>query len=97
MGPSTKCFCDHLFKYHNTLNGKLKCTQAGCKCLDFLYLPIYGSQDLKCNCKHSYQLHDPSKKNCKSCPCKAFGSNWSCTCGQKFDEHKTISETKEVK
>lgn len=91
VGPSTKCFCDHLFKYHTTTGGKLKCSQAGCKCGDFCYIPIYGSQDLKCNCKHSYQQHDVGKRNCKACPCKLFSSNWSCSCGMKFDDHKTIS------
>lgn len=91
VGPSTKCFCDHLFKYHTTTGNKLKCSQAGCKCADFAYIPIYGSQDLKCNCKHSYQQHDVAKKNCKACPCKLFASNWSCSCGMKFDDHKTVS------
>lgn len=70
----------------------MKCKTAGCKCLDFQYLPIYGSQDFKCSCKHSYQVHDPSKRACKSCPCKQFVSNYSCSCGQKYGQHSTVSE-----
>lgn len=60
VGPSSKCFCDHLYKNHDFLegaNGKVKCKYSGCKCADFNYLPIYGSQDFKCTCKHSYQNH----------------------------------------
>ena len=94
VGPSSKCFCDHLYKYHDpTANPKkVPCKQAGCKCLDFSYIPVHGSQDLKCTCKHSYQAHDPAKKTCKSCPCKAFKSNWTCTCGNGYQTHQTVSE-----
>ncbi len=94
VGPSTKCFCDHLYKAHDYLsgtNGKIKCKTQGCKCNDFYYIPIYGSQDFKCACKHSYQQHDIVKKSCKTCPCKSFTSSWACPCGSKFSDHKTIS------
>jgi hypothetical protein len=68
---------------------------SGCKCADYTYIPIYGSQDFKCSCKHSYQTHDIVKKNCKQCACKCFVSTWSCTCGMLFKDHKTISERKQ--
>lgn len=100
VGPSSKCFCDHPYKSHNFLEGtggKVKCKTPACKCADFYYIPIYGSQDFKCSCKHSYQQHDVGKKNCKSCPCKAFTSSWSCTCGFKFGDHKTVHDNKEAK
>lgn len=87
IGPSSKCFCDHPYKTHDFLEGtkeKVKCKSPGCKCSNFYYIPIYGSQDFKCACKHSYQNHDPNKKNCTSCQCKSFASSWSCTCGFKF-------------
>lgn len=95
VGPSSKCFCDHPYKSHDFLSGtnnKVKCKVAGCKCLDFKYIPIHGSQDFKCSCKHSYQTHDLVKFNCKSCPCKMFTIGWSCTCGFKFGQHKTVHE-----
>ncbi len=100
VGPSTKCFCDHLYKGHDYLegkNGKIKCKTVGCKCANFEYIPIHGSQDFKCTCKHSYQNHDLAKKSCKNCQCKNFQSTWGCPCGQKYSSHKSISEKKEAK
>jgi hypothetical protein len=87
IGPSSKCFCDHPYKSHDYLEGtggKAKCKASGCKCLNFNYIPIHGSQDFKCACKHSYQGHDKNKKNCSQCPCKTFTTSWSCTCGFKY-------------
>ena len=52
---------------------------------------------MKCVCKHSYQVHDVSKKTCKSCPCKKFVGNWTCTCGEKYQSHVTVSEGKKEK
>lgn len=95
VGLSSKCFCDHPHKMHDYLdapNGKVKCKSAGCKCLNFSYIPIHGSMDFKCGCKHSYMSHDVTKRNCKQCPCKVFASSFSCTCGFKFGEHKTVHE-----
>lgn len=77
--------------------GKVKCKAANCKCLNFGYLPIHGSQDFKCSCKHSYQHHDPNKKTCAQCPCKGFTISWSCTCGFKYGEHKTVHDKQEAK
>ena len=55
IGPSSKCFCDHTYKNHDFIQGgKVKCKTLGCKCPDYYYIPIYGSQDFKCTCKHSY-------------------------------------------
>ena len=88
IGPSSKCFCDHPYKLHdylNSTNGKVKCKNPGCKCINYSYIPIHGSQDFKCACKHSYQVHDLVKKTCNSCACKGFTSSWSCTCGFKFN------------
>ncbi len=65
--------------------------------MNYYYIPIYGSQDFKCACKHSYQNHDASKKSCTNCQCKAFASSWGCTCGYKFGDHKTVSEYREEK
>ena len=98
IGPSSKCFCDHRFKEHNTLfNPKAK-TQGSCKsckCPSFNYIPIYGSQDFKCGCKHSYLDHDKNAKKCLKCKCTCFSSSWSCSCGYKYMDHTTIFETRE--
>lgn len=42
----------------NVPNGKVKCKSTGCKCPTYTYIPVQGSQDFKCSCKHSYQQHD---------------------------------------
>ena len=100
IGLSSKCFCDHPYKSHDYLDstsGKVKCKQAGCKCSNFMYIPIHGSQDFKCNCKHSYLKHDVNKKSCTQCTCKDFGSSFSCTCGYKYADHKTVHEKQEKK
>lgn len=100
IATSSKCFCDHPYKNHDYLegiNGKVKCKYAGCKCMNYYYIPVYGSQDFKCSCKHSYQAHDVNKKNCKTCACKNFISTWGCSCGLKFGEHKTVSEHRKEK
>ena len=80
-----------------TSTGKVKCKQAGCKCSNYSYIPIHGSQDFKCGCKHSYMSHDVLKKSCKECNCKTFNAHWSCTCGFKYPDHKTVHQGKEKK
>lgn len=98
IGPASKCFCDHRLKDHNYLSPGstkgVKCSQCNCKC--FLYLPTKGSQDLKCNCKHSYRDHDCNTKKCRDARCKTcsgFRSSWGCGCGDTFDNHRTVFET----
>jgi Protein FAM221A/B len=98
VGPSSKCFCDHRYKEHNTLlnsKSKVQGSCKGCKCPSFNYIPIYGSQDLKCGCKHSYLDHDKVSKKCQKCKCLGFTCSWSCTCGYKYIEHTTVFETRE--
>jgi len=60
IGPATKCFCDHRYKEHNYLkpeNKIIKCEVNKCACKHFYYVPIHGSQDFRCLCKHSYRDH----------------------------------------
>ena len=75
----------------------MNCKQAGCKCLDFQYIPIHGSQDFKCSCKQSYLKHDVNKKTCAQSNCKGFATSWSCTCGYKFMDHQTVHDKQEQK
>eukprot|EP00826_Nyctotherus_ovalis_P012798 TRINITY_DN1340_c0_g1_i20.p1 TRINITY_DN1340_c0_g1~~TRINITY_DN1340_c0_g1_i20.p1 ORF type:complete len:286 (-),score=74.43 TRINITY_DN1340_c0_g1_i20:47-904(-) len=100
VGPSSSCFCGHRYRDHNFDNVKTKevhCKDKKCACRLFSYVPIYGSADLKCLCKHSYMQHDPRTKKCKTakCTCSKFISNHSCSCGQRYPEHTTVFESRE--
>ncbi|EGR28488.1 hypothetical protein IMG5_174420 [Ichthyophthirius multifiliis] len=100
VGPQSKCFCDHRFKDHEYLQPKDKsnvnCREGGCKCKCFQYVPIYGSQDFKCSCKHSYLDHQNLKKTCSKCKaCSQFTSTLACSCGQKYSDHITVFETRQ--
>ena len=67
IGPSSSCFCGHRYKEHNfddIKTRKLFCKDKKCKCPLFSYVPVFGSSDLKCFCKHSYTDHDPVTKKC---------------------------------
>jgi len=102
VGPSSLCFCNHRQRDHDTLNpidsesGKLvPCKAPGCKCRCFDYIPVHGSGDLKCLCKHSYEDHGVLTKKCRVCKkaCPKFNCKWSCSCGQQLDQHQTVIES----
>jgi hypothetical protein len=99
IGPESMCFCGHRYKNHNFDNVKTKkvnCKTTKCKCPMFNYVPVYGSNDVKCLCKHSYTLHDPITKKCSKCKtCKEFGSKFTCNCTNTYDDHATTIETRE--
>jgi len=99
IGPESMCFCGHRFKNHNFDNVKTKkvnCKQPKCKCPLYEYVPVYGSNDVKCLCKHSYSLHDNITRKCTKCDtCKKFGSKFTCNCTPTYDDHKTIIENRE--
>eukprot|EP01083_Nonionella_stella_P315425 1139333_1 len=103
VGPSSKCFCGHKFRDHDSCNKqkKIHCKMGKCKCKCFEYIPIRGSQDLKCHCKHSYKLHNISTRKCYKrhpvkgiCSCHGFISSFGCACGQTFSSHRTLFETR---
>jgi len=74
------------------------CKIKGCPCPSYYYIPVHGSQDFKCLCKHSYTEHDPITKKCTKgrCGCNVrFASSWACSCHLKFSEHHTVFETKD--
>lgn len=100
IGPESMCFCGHRFKMHNFDNVKTKkvdCKDSKCKCRLYEYVPVHGSNDVKCLCKHSYSLHDNIKRHCTKpgCTCNQFGSKFTCNCGTPFDDHVTTIETRE--
>lgn len=100
IGPESMCFCGHRYKMHNFDNvttKKVNCKDKKCKCPLFEYIPVHGSNDIKCLCKHSYSLHDNTKRNCTKpgCNCNEFGSKFTCNCSYTYDDHMTTIETRE--
>jgi len=99
IGPFSKCFCNHRYKDHSTDNKqkKVPCKVPKCKCREFNYVPIYGSNDLKCLCKHSFREHDPLQKACtrRACRCQGFSSTHSCSCSRHYNDHETRFYTKD--
>ena len=93
IGPASMCFCGHRFKEHEYINPKNKkvvCRKPKCTCPCFNHVPVFGSNDFKCLCKHSHTEHDPITKKCTRgmCGCNVrFASTYTCSCGSKFGEH----------
>ena len=68
IGPSSQCFCTHRYRQHATDNWETRevhCKVAGCECRVFEYLPIRGSQEARCHCKHAHDQHSPRTKRCR--------------------------------
>ena len=98
IGPESMCFCGHRYKGHNfdnVKNKKVNCKTTKCKCALFDYVPVYGSNDVKCLCKHSYNIHDVLTRKCGKCTCGHFGSKFTCNCTYPYDDHMTVIETRE--
>ncbi|CAH1797729.1 unnamed protein product [Owenia fusiformis] len=107
IGPETPCFCTHRYKQHKTDFESvplqrplhLPCKVKGCKCVGYHYVPLNGSQPIRCRCKHFADEHLAGKPNkCRkavSCMCDGFYSSFTCGCGNPTYSHKTIVETKE--
>ena len=109
IGPASQCFCGHRYKDHfcdNIGTREIYCRsqkEGGkkCPCKMFDYIPVFGSQDLKCLCKHSCKEHNPNGArkcgrgpNCKG-GCMGFTSKHHCSCGLTFNEHQTVFESRE--
>ncbi|XP_026192476.1 protein FAM221A [Cyclospora cayetanensis] len=45
----------------------VKCLVPGCSCPHYSFLPIQGSGDLRCRCKHSYRDHHAVTRRCLKC------------------------------
>ena len=101
VGPFSTCFCNHRYRQHQTDDNvktkRVPCKVAKCKCRQFSYVPVYGSNDLKCLCKHSFREHDAHSKVCerKGCKCTGFSSTHSCSCSLHYNVHTTVFDTKE--
>lgn len=100
VGPSSSCFCGHRFRQHATdnTNKNIFCKTQGCPCTLFSYIPVRGTQDVKCTCKHSYDVHGVTgKRRCKQpgCMCGGFHTSISCSCRDQYGAHQTVFETRE--
>ncbi|XP_068188999.1 protein FAM221A isoform X4 [Antennarius striatus] len=104
IGPETQCFCSHRYKQHKTdfevVSSErplvLPCQVRGCRCPAYQYIPMIGTNPVRCRCKHLPQDHSEAPdhlcKNCRSC--SGFCSPYTCGCGQPSSAHKTLVETK---
>ncbi|XP_064603267.1 protein FAM221A-like [Liolophura sinensis] len=107
IGPETLCFCKHRYKQHKTdfeTLGEtrpilLPCRVKGCKCVSYHYVPMNGSQPIRCTCKHTSEDHlEVAPFLCKKFPntcmkCKGFYSAFTCGCGEPVYGHSTVVET----
>lgn len=60
----------------------------------FSYVPVRGSQDLKCSaCHASYSEHWPRNHGCPKGGAK-FASSYTCSCTGCYNDHKTVFETR---
>lgn len=96
--PEARCLCNHLYKEHYKKINPIQthCKKSKCSCREFFYIPITGFLDGNCLCGHSNRFHDPithhcTKGNCGGCN-KGFNIAFICTCGERFNEHKTFFE-----
>ncbi|XP_045175379.1 protein FAM221A-like isoform X1 [Mercenaria mercenaria] len=107
VGPETPCFCKHRYKQHKTdfeeipkeRPIKLPCRASKCKCVSYHYVPLNGSQPIRCHCKHTADEHaEFGKFVCKKAgctKCTGFKSSFTCGCGAPVSQHKMIVETAE--
>ncbi|CAI9611040.1 unnamed protein product [Staurois parvus] len=105
VGPETPCFCTHRYKQHKTDFKELPkerpihlpCKVSKCQCKSYHYVPLNGSQPIRCRCKHVADDHTPAASyHCTKCSsCAGFHSSFTCGCSQPAFAHDTVVETKE--
>ena len=101
IGPETKCICQCRYKSHLTDvkdvesvdSRRLPCRR--CACRGFRFVFSNGPRQIKCKCKHDAEVHRPVAPNkCIRCPCPAYSSTYRCGCGETFDQHRLVVESK---
>ncbi|GCB61896.1 hypothetical protein scyTo_0011398 [Scyliorhinus torazame] len=105
VGPETLCFCRHRYKQHKTDYKEipterpilLPCRVPGCRCISYHYVPLNGTQPIRCRCKHFADDHSElAPYKCKKCAgCAGFHSPFTCGCTHPTFVHTMIVETKE--
>ncbi|KAM6201304.1 protein FAM221A isoform 4-T4 [Rhynchocyon petersi] len=75
----------------------LPCQVSGCPCRTYCYVPLNGTQPIRCRCKHFADQHSALPGSpCTACSkCSGFHSSFSCACGQPAYTHETVVETKQ--
>nr|KAF6302269.1 family with sequence similarity 221 member A [Pipistrellus kuhlii] len=75
----------------------LPCRVPGCLCRAYLYVPLNGTQPVRCRCKHFADQHSAQPGFlCSACSkCSGFHSCFTCACGQPAYAHDTVVETKQ--
>ncbi|KEP65341.1 UNVERIFIED_CONTAM: hypothetical protein HHA_286430 [Hammondia hammondi] len=94
VGPASSCLCGHRLRDHDwmaTETKAVKCRMQGCKCPLFEFIPVNGSQDIKCRCKHSCTEHDVLSRKCMRCTFRRKTPAFSTK--QKAIKTKTPSST----
>ncbi|KAI0211617.1 hypothetical protein LSAT2_003546 [Lamellibrachia satsuma] len=105
VGPQTLCFCNHRYYQHKTDFDvipsqrpiKLPCMVNGCPCRSYHYLPLNGTQPVRCMCKHLPDMHsvvEPYKCKQGSCSCGGYRTAFTCSCREPAYKHTMIVETK---
>ncbi|PHJ22684.1 protein fam221a isoform x1 [Cystoisospora suis] len=77
VGPSSSCLCGHRLRDHDWMASEtkaVKCRMRGCPCPLFEFIPVQGSQDIKCRCKHSYLEHNVVTRQCRRCSASSTSS-----------------------
>uniref|UniRef100_A0A8C3CH20 Protein FAM221A n=1 Tax=Cairina moschata TaxID=8855 RepID=A0A8C3CH20_CAIMO len=105
VGPETLCFCTHRYKQHKTDYEVIPkdrpicvpCRVSRCQCQSYHYVPLNGTQPIRCRCKHFADQHSAAPGfSCNSCSkCSGFHSCFTCGCGQPTYAHETVVETKQ--
>ncbi|NXH84666.1 F221A protein, partial [Edolisoma coerulescens] len=105
VGPETLCFCTHRYKQHKTDYEvlpkerpiRVPCRVKRCPCQSYQFVPLNGTQPIRCRCKHFAEQHSAAPGfPCNSCSkCSGFHSCFTCACGQPAFAHETVVETKE--
>jgi len=98
IGPQSMCFCGHRYNEHDWSafdTRQVRCKMPGCTCTCFNYVPVRGSQDLKCSrCHKSYTEHNPNH-GCPGVKGTKFASSYTCSCTASYNEHETVFESRE--
>jgi hypothetical protein len=99
VGPFSRCRCGHDYKSHATdevATRRVRCRTAGCGCAVFSFVPLRGTQDVKCSgCRHSVTEHARGACAHAACKCGSFATSLSCACGARWAEHDTMFELRE--
>ena len=102
IGPETPCHCSHRYRQHQTDYKVLPespvpipCLAAGCRCVNYNYIPRQGTMFIRCHCRHLSDEHKVKQPHtCSKCQCAEFKSSFTCGCTEPAHKHRTLVETK---